>query len=174
MRTDIKQVRCLRVVLVLFALLAGQTTGTGSAGPLPGGETKAFDFSLENIIDGKTVTLGTCSNKWYILEFGSRYCKPCKEMVPDLVKLYDAHKASGLMIFKIDIDSDPDKQAMKSFAAETKMKFPYLVGNREIARQYGVILLPTIYLLNKNRDVVKKYIGYQPYSVLENDIKTLK
>jgi thiol-disulfide isomerase/thioredoxin len=174
MMTDIKQVRFLRVVLVLFALLVSQTAGTSSAGLLPGGETKAFDFSLENIIDGKTVTLGTCSNKWYLLEFGSRYCKPCKEMVPDLVKLYDTHKASGLMIFKIDIDSDPDKQAMKSFAAETKMTFPYLVGNREIARQYGVILLPTIYLLNKNRDVVKKYIGYQPYSVLENDIKTLK
>jgi thiol-disulfide isomerase/thioredoxin len=174
MRKNMNHVRCTRRLLVLFALLLSQAFSTSSAGLLPGGGTKAIDFSLENIIDGKTVTLGSCSNKWYLLEFGSRYCKPCREMVPDLVKLYDTYKASGLMIFKIDIDSEPDKQAMKSFASETKMTFPYLAGNREIAKQYGVILLPTIYLLNKNRDVVKKYIGYQTYSVLENDIKTLK
>jgi hypothetical protein len=63
---------------------------------------------------------------------------------------------------------------MKSFAAETKMRFPYLVGNREIAKQYGVVMLPTIYLINKDKNVVKKYIGYQTYSVLEKDVKALK
>lgn len=174
MRRNTRPIRCLRGLLMLFVLLVSSAFGTSSAGLLPGGETKAFDFTLENIMDGKTVTLGKCTYTYYILEFGSRYCKPCREMVPDLVKLYVNYKSSGLTVFKIDIDSEPDKQAMKSLAAETKMTFPYLVGNREIARQYGVIMLPTIYLLNKNRDVVKKYIGYQPYSVLENDIKTLK
>jgi hypothetical protein len=48
------------------------------------------------------------------------------------------------------------------------------VGNREIAKQYGVVMLPTIYLINKDKNVVKKYIGYQTYSVLEKDVKALK
>ena len=169
-----KNVRFRQVVLLLSVLVLNHLLSTSAAGFLPGGATKAIDFSLENIIDGNTVTLGQCGYKMFILEFGSRYCKPCKEMVPDLVKLYEDYKSSGLMIFKIDIDSEPDKQAMKSFAAETKMRFPYLVGNREIAKQYGVVMLPTIYLINKDKNVVKKYIGYQTYSVLEKDVKALK
>jgi thiol-disulfide isomerase/thioredoxin len=171
MRTRIKHVRWSAVLSVLLLTL---TLCAGAPDLLPADETKATDFSLENALDGKTVTLGTCGNKYYLLEFGSRYCKPCKEMVPDLVKLYENYKSAGLMVFKIDIDSEPDKQAMKSLAAETKMKFPYLVGNREIARQYSVILLPTLYLISNDRKVIKKYIGYQTYSVLENDIKAIK
>ncbi len=54
------------------------------------------------------------------------------------------------------------------------MHFPYLVGNKDIARQYGVILLPTIFILDKDKNVVKKYIGYQSYNVLEVDFKAIK
>ena len=174
MRTDNKHVHCRRWLPMLSLLVLALALSAGASDLRAADETKAFDFSLENIIDGKTVTLGTCGNKSYLLEFGSRYCKPCMEMVPDLVKLYENYKSAGLMILKIDIDSEPDKQAMKSFAADKKMTFPYLVGNREIARQYGVMLLPTLYLLNKDKKVVKKYIGYQTYSVLENDVKAIK
>jgi thiol-disulfide isomerase/thioredoxin len=158
------------LILLLFCLLPV----AGTADVLHADETRPADFSLENILDGKTVSLSKCCSKLLILEFGSRYCKPCREMVPDLVKLYQNYKSAGLMIFKIDIDSEPDKAAMKSLAAETKMTFPYLVGNRELAKQYGVIMLPTIYLLDKDKNVIKKYIGYQPYEVLERDVKGLK
>jgi thiol-disulfide isomerase/thioredoxin len=174
MGTNIKHLRCLLKLLMLSALLLTLLLSAGASYLGAADDIKAIDFSLENIIDGKTVSLSACSNKFYLLEFGSRYCKPCMEMVPDLVKLYENHKASGLMIFKIDIDSEPDKAAMKSFAANKKVTFPYLVGNREIAKQYSVMLLPTLYLINKDKKVVKKYIGYQTYSVLENDIKALK
>jgi len=161
-------------VFVLLLLLFCLVPGAGTADFLYADDTKPADFSLENILDGKTVSLSKCGSKMLILEFGSRYCKPCREMVPDLVKLYQNYKSAGLMIFKIDIDSEPDKPALKSFAAEMKMTFPYLIGNRDLARQYGVIMLPTIYLINKDKKVVKKYIGYQPYEVLERDFKGLK
>jgi cytochrome c biogenesis protein CcmG, thiol:disulfide interchange protein DsbE len=161
-------------LFVLLVLLFCLVPDTGISGPLYEDGAKPADFSLENILDGKTVSLSKCDSKLLILEFGSRYCKPCREMVPDLVKLYENYKSAGVMIFKIDIDSEPDKQAMKSLAAETKMTFPYLVGNREIASQYGVQMLPTIYLIDKNKKVVKKYKGYQPYEVLERDFKVLK
>jgi thiol-disulfide isomerase/thioredoxin len=62
---------------------------------------------------------------------------------------------------------------MKDFASGKKMRFPYLVGNKDIARQYGVILLPTIFILDKDKNVVKKYIGYQSYNVLEADFKAI-
>jgi thiol-disulfide isomerase/thioredoxin len=174
MMTDKKTIWYRAFVFMLLFLLSSLVPGAGTADFLYADETKPADFSLENILDGKTVSLSACSSKLLILEFGSRYCRPCREMVPDLVKLYHNYKAAGLMIYKIDIDSEPDKPAMKSFAAETKMTFPYLIGNRDLARQYGVIMLPTIYLISKNKNVVKRYIGYQPYEVLERDFKALK
>lgn len=158
---------------VLFILTPIFLQEPSAASLLPSGTSKAIDFSLENIIDGKPVSLSAACDKVIVLEFGSRFCKPCMEMVPDLVKLYDTYKSSGLMIYKIDIDSDPDKQIMKNFAAEKKMSFPYLIGNRDIAKQYGVILLPTIFIIDKDKNVVKKYIGYQSYNVLEADFKSL-
>ncbi len=161
------------VMPVLCLLTSSPSQELSAASLLPTGNSKAVDFSLENILDGKPVSLSTACDKVIVLEFGSRFCKPCMEMVPDLVKLYDTYKSSGLMIYKIDIDSDPDKQVMKNFAAEKKMTFPYLVGNKEVAKQYGVILLPTIFIIDKDKNVVKKYIGYQSYNVLEADFKSL-
>ena len=169
-----KHMASFSFLLFLFISLLSYSHEISAAGLLPTGSSKAIDFSLENILDGKPVTLSKSCDKVIVLEFGSRYCKPCMEMVPDLVKLYDNYKTSGLMVYKIDIDSDPDKQVMKNFAAEKKMHFPYLVGNKDIARQYGVILLPTIFILDKDKNVVKKYIGYQSYNVLEVDFKAIK
>ena len=161
------------LVSVLLSVLS-YAHAISAASLLPTGSSKAIDFSLENVLDGKPVTLSKSSDKVIVLEFGSRYCKPCMEMVRDLVRLFDNYKSAGLMVFKIDIDSDPDKQVMKKFASEKKMHFPYLAGNKDIARQYGVILLPTIFILDKDKNVVKKYIGYQSYNVLEADFKALK
>ena len=173
MMTDTNYSRYRTVLFVLAVLLVCCAPWSGMQCLLHAEDTRAADFSLENILDGKTVCLSTCGSKLLVLEFVSRYCKPCREMVPDLVKLYQNYKAAGLMIYKIYIDSEPDKPAMKSFAAETKMTFPYLLGNRDLAKKYGVIMLPTIYLINKEKKVVKKYIGSQTYEVLERDWKAL-
>ena len=169
-----KNISHFSLLLSVLLSVLSYAHAISAASLLPTGSSKAIDFSLENVLDGKPVTLSKSCDKVIVLEFGSRYCKPCMEMVPDLVKLFDNYKSAGLMVFKIDIDSDPDKQVMKKFASEKKMHFPYLAGNKDIARQYGVILLPTIFILDKDKNVVKKYIGYQSYNVLEADFKALK
>ncbi len=172
MKSISDHIQCV-FIASLCVLLLCYSIGRGESS-LPGGCTKAVDFSLENIIDGSLFKLSDCSGKPVLMTFGSRYCKPCREMVPELNKLHAAVKASGVVVLKIDIDSEPDRKAMKIFASEMKINFPFLVGNREIARQYGVVIVPTSFLVDKDKTVVKKYLGFQPCSVFENDIKALK
>jgi hypothetical protein len=54
-----------------------------------------------------------------------------------------------------------------------KIQFPYLIGNRDISRQYGVVIVPTSYLVDRHSIVVKKYLGFQQATVIETDYNAL-
>jgi thiol-disulfide isomerase/thioredoxin len=160
----------LSIIVLIFLICPNAITG---AGMLPGGGDKLITFAFENIVDGKVFNVANVSGKAIFLNFGSRYCKPCKEMVSELNKLQERFKGAGLVVVKVDIDNEPDKEAMKSFATDMKIQFPYLVGNRDISKQYGVIIVPTSYLVDKNHTIVKKYLGFQPANVIETDYNGL-
>lgn len=74
-----------------------------------------------------------------LVDFYAVWCGPCKMMHPVLEQIKDMH--SDLKIVKIDVDQ-----------------------HEELARQYGVMSIPTL-LLFKDGNVVEKNVGFIP---LEN------
>ena len=87
-------------------------------------------------------------NDLVLVDFYATWCGPCKMMHPVIEKI--ANDYSNLKIIKIDVDKHDD-----------------------IARQYGVMSIPTL-ILFKDSEIVEKNIGFTPQEILTTWIEKNK
>lgn len=87
-------------------------------------------------------------NELVLVDFYATWCGPCKMMHPVVETI--ANDYSNLKIIKIDVDKHDD-----------------------IARQYGVMSIPTL-ILFKNGEIVEKNIGFTPQEILTTWIENHK
>lgn len=88
------------------------------------------------------------SGELVLVDFFATWCGPCKMLGPVLEQL-DSDRA-GVKIVKVDIDE-----------------------NRNLAREYGVMSVPTLFLM-KNGTVVSQKMGYMPKELLTSWIDEAK
>ena len=133
----------------------------------------AQDFSLPDI-DGNNVSLTDFSGKVIILNFWATWCPPCRTEIPHFVELYDTYKDEGLVIIGIDVDPTETPDVLKPFAAQYGIIYPLLLGTKQVESQYGGIQsIPTTFIIDRNGDIIQKYIGSRSKSVFEQEILKL-
>lgn len=88
------------------------------------------------------------SGEFVLVDFFATWCGPCKMLAPVLEEL--ENDRSGVEIVKVDIDECSD-----------------------IAREYGVMSVPTLFLMKKG-EIVSKQNGYMPKEMLTNWINENK
>ncbi len=151
---------------VVFSSLncAGEKSGKG-LGAAP-------DFVLKDL-EGKDVKLSDFKGKVMILDFWATWCPPCRKEIPHFKELYDKYKAQGLEIIGVALDQE-GVSIVKPFAESNKINYICLIGNEKVVQDYGGIRgIPTTFVIDKNGNIYKKYIGYQEKEVFEKDIKDL-
>lgn len=130
----------------------------------------APDFSLTDL-DGKTVRLSDFSGKVVVLDFFASWCPPCREEVPDFISLQKVYGNQGFSMLGVSLVS---LQESKDFARKAGINYPVVVDDGKASASYGPIRsIPTTFVIAKDGKVAKKYIGYRPKDVFENDIKEL-
>ena len=133
---------------------------------------KASDFNLTDL-DGKTVKLSDFKDKIIILDFWATHCPPCRKGIPDFIKLYNKYKSNGLVIIGISLDRGGAK-GVKRFCQSKGVNYPIVIGNYEVTKSYGGIrYIPTTFIIDKNKNIIKKFVGYTSMSVFESEIKKL-
>lgn len=68
----------------------------------------APDFTMLNN-EGDSVTLSKVRGKLKLLDFWASWCGPCRQEMPNLVKLYKDYQTRGLEIISVSIDDDKAK-----------------------------------------------------------------
>ncbi len=132
---------------------------------------KAPDFSLKDV-GGNPFTLSDHSGKVKIIDFWATWCPPCRMEIPDFQSLHD--KYPGDKFLMIGISLDDNSEIVKKFLGEYKVTYPVVMGNEEIANAYGGIRgIPTTFVVDKEGNIYKKYIGYTEGKVFERDILAL-
>lgn len=135
--------------------------------------TEMPPFSLKSISDGSTVDSGQFENQAILLAFFATWCPPCRDEVPDLVKLQDEFAEKGFTVIGMSMDHGKVKE-VQSFMAEFSINYPVLMTDYNIIQEYGgVYTIPTSFLVDKKGNVVKMYQGAISHATLVKDISSV-
>ena len=142
----------------VFPLEESQQETVMPSSPLLG--KRAPDFTLPTL-DGTEVSLSQFLGQPVLINFWASWCLPCREEMPELVRVYESHKVEGFMILGVNLtysDSLPDVQA---FASEFKITFPVLLDKDGTVTQklYPVLGLPTSVFINRDGIIAQVQIG---------------
>lgn len=139
------------------------------AGALEVGSS-APNFSLTDI-NGKQVSLADFKGKVVILDFFASWCPPCREEIPDFIKLQNTYSDQGFSMIGVSLVTQDES---KEFAGKVGINYPVIVDDGSVSKAYGPIRsIPTTFIIGKDSKIAKIYIGYRSMDVFEKDIKEL-
>jgi peroxiredoxin len=108
--------------------------------------------------DGKPLSLTDLRGNVVLLTFWASWCPPCR---PDMVLLEDLHRTLGsqrLVVIAVNVRERPT--VVRDYAAALGLTFAILVDPRgAIQASYGVIGLPTTFLIARDGRAVARAIG---------------
>ena len=148
-----------------------QTAGAPAASPAravgTGELLKAFALKT---VQGEKKTLRDYSNKVTAVTFFYPRCPYCNVELPEIQKIYEHYKASGLSAVWINILPE-ETNLVPGWLVAKKLTVPVLVGGSQdvFQRDYSIESTPTTYLLDANGRVLYRADGYKP-----GDEKTLE
>jgi thiol-disulfide isomerase/thioredoxin len=116
----------------------------------------APDFAGQ-MYDDSSMKLSDLKGQYVLLDFWGSWCGPCVAEAPDLKKIYDTFHgksfkdAKGFEIVSVGIESDKERWLLA--IQKLNLNWRYHVSDFQnldspIAKQYGVRVIPTKFLLN--------------------------
>lgn len=119
-------------------------------------------FSLSNL-QGEEVGLSDVlsENEVVLVDFWASWCAPCIEAIPKLKELYADYKNKGFEIVFISIDDEYDDWKNESDKQELAwINLGDLDGGflAHTAVEYGVLSIPTKFVLNKTGKILDRTI----------------
>ncbi len=118
--------------------------------PVPGMMAKEIKLPDAN---SQTVTLSSFKGKVVLIDFWASWCKPCRQTVPGLKKLYSLYHDKGFEIYGISLDDN--QKAWQQAINDDQSKWIHVndkLGN--VANQWVVSVIPSTFLLDKTGKIV--------------------
>jgi cytochrome c biogenesis protein CcmG/thiol:disulfide interchange protein DsbE len=157
------------LVSILAILLISGCTGEDRNKPSAG---RAPDFALKDL-KGNTLHLKDLRGKVVLLNFFATWCAPCRQEIPDFVRIYERFKDKGLEIVGISLDME-GATLLNPFVRHYGITYPVVLGTREVVVDYGGIKgIPTSFLVDRNGVVTEHFVGLRPWRVLEKSVMEL-
>jgi len=136
----------------------------------------APDFNLEDL-NGHYVSLKQYQGHIVLLDFWATWCPPCRQSIPELVRMQKKYMDEGVVILGISLD-DPQQfnnRYLLAFKRKFKINYSILRANEKVALDYfgtSQMAIPTMFVINREGKIVDKHVGFAP-GVVEKSIKKL-
>jgi len=130
---------------------------SGEAAPLVG--RPAPDFTLSTL-DGAEVTLSDLRGKPVLINFWASWCPPCRLEMPELIRIYEAHKDEDFVILGVDLTFQDAIADVEAFVEEFNMTFPVLLDKTgEVGRSYRLLGIPMSVFIDRQGIIRRIHIG---------------
>lgn len=123
--------------------------------------TLAPDFSLPDVVSGRTISPAQYSNrKALLVMFICHHCPFVKHIKSELAKLGQDYAASGLGMIAISsndpaVSADDSPEGLKRMAAEWNLNFPVCYDEtQQVAKSYAAACTPDFFLFDGERKLV--------------------
>jgi thiol-disulfide isomerase/thioredoxin len=123
----------------------------------------APEFTLPGVRPNEqAVTLSELRGQIVYVDFWASWCAPCLRSLPEIHTLYEKYKDQGFEVVAITID-DPVEDALEFLDdMETPLSYHVVLDlTAEIMDQYGVVGMPTSFLIDREGIVRKVHKGFR-------------
>ncbi len=129
----------------------------------------ALDFTAVKV-DKNEFKFSSLKGKVILLNFWAVDCPFCKMQIPVLVELYKGYKDEGLEVVGVCLKGE---SLVKSFAETMSINYTLVFANREIESKYQgyARFIPTTLVIDRQGNIVEKYVGYTSKETIEKEIK---
>jgi peroxiredoxin len=121
----------------------------GGSGPSEGSTAKSFELPLAS--GAGTFRLDDQRGKPVLLEVFASWCGACEHAAPMVDEVYRDAQKSGVVFVGVSVDSDA--RAAKRVQEAWPIDYPVAVDDGRVQRAYGVSLLPTFVLIDRDGKV---------------------
>ena len=151
--------------------LGGRGSATRALAACGKSEAPASTFVL---LDGSSQTTADMKGKVTLVNFWATSCTTCVAEMPQIVATYDKYKDKGYDTIAVAMQYDPPSYVV-NFAQTRKLPFKVAIDNTgKVAEAWGdVKLTPTTYIVDKQGQIVKKYVGAPNFDELHKLIEKL-
>ncbi|MDR2925639.1 MAG: TlpA family protein disulfide reductase [Azoarcus sp.] len=118
-------------------------------------------------LQGERLDTASLRGKAVLVNFWATTCSTCIEEMPDLARTYEKFAGAGLEIIAVAMDYDPEPQ-VRAYAKKAALPFKVaLDADGEIALAFeGVRMTPTTFLIDRQGQIVHKYLGKPDFGKL--------
>jgi cytochrome c biogenesis protein CcmG/thiol:disulfide interchange protein DsbE len=152
---------------LLVTSAVGQPAGVLQALGLGGypAETRPPGFSAASV-DGPALSLESLRGRVVLLNFWTTWCLECRAELPVLEQLHRDYTARGLAVLAVNYREEAG--TVRQYARELGLTMPLLLDSTGVVRQsYGVIGLPTSFLIGRDGRAVARAIGPREWASVE-------
>jgi thiol-disulfide isomerase/thioredoxin len=105
-------------------------------------------FSLTDL-NGHKLDFADYKGKVVLLDFWATWCRPCRDEIPEFVRLGNQYRDRGFQVIGIAVDDSP--KAVREFYRDVNMNYPIALATPELRKLYGGIhSLPTTLLIGRD------------------------
>jgi peroxiredoxin len=113
---------------------------------------------------GKLINLSLFHSKYLLIDFWASWCRPCRELNPDLIKLYQKYHSRNFEILSISLDAKNAKDnwlnAIHTDHVGSWFQVSDLKGVRNAAAAlYGIDALPQNFLIDTKGKIIAKNLS---------------
>jgi peroxiredoxin len=131
----------------------------------------APDFTLSGS-KGAPVKLSAYQGKVVLLDFWATWCAGCKVEIPWYMDFQKKYKKIGLAVVGVSMDEDGWK-SVTPFLKATKVNYPVVVGDWDLAGRFGITALPVTLLIDRDGKIADLHTGMVDKDAFESEIQKL-
>ena len=108
--------------------------------------------------EGGKISLASLKGNVVLLSFWATWCRECRLEMPAFERLHREFADDGLSVLGVNFREDP--HTIQKYAKELNLTFPILSDSGgDIQASYGVIGLPTTFLIGRKGQTVAFAVG---------------
>lgn len=123
-------------------------------------------------LQGKKIALESLHGKVVLVNFWATDCSVCMHEMPQLINTYRKYKAQGFETVAVAMSYDPPNYVL-DYAEKNSLPFNVALDVQgTIARAFGdVTLTPTVFIIDKRGNIVKRIVGEPDFAQLDRLIE---
>lgn len=145
--------------LWLLGTLAGCA---GVRAPPQNAKPTTVDFAVTYFADGRPYQLKADRGHVVVVDVWATWCEPCRDTVPELVKLQQEYADAGVRVYALNVDADA--AWVRHFLDEVKVEVPVLADPDAVVAE-GILkvrVLPTMMVIDELGQLQAVDEGQQP------------